>query len=82
MKKTLGNQNDVYLGSPMEIINIKSRYNGYYGYVGDKYYGDNKYKLYIKPKYEHEGDNWILVYVDYYKIHNWVRIVPEELLYQ
>lgn len=70
---------DRFLGSPIEIINNKSRYYGYYGWIDNEYHND-KYKVLIKPKYDYDGKKWIPLYVEYHRVEYWVRIVPEELL--
>lgn len=72
-------QEDRFLGSPIEIINVKSKYNGYLGWIDDKYHNE-KYKVLIKPMYERDGKEWLPMYIDYHQIERWVQVISKELL--
>lgn len=75
MKRLIENENrDQYLGQIIEIINPKSKYSGFRGWVDKRFFND-KYKISLPPAKYEETDKLHILYVDKDDIYRWVRII-------
>lgn len=80
MKRLAKNQEpiDEYFGAYIEVINTKSKYIGYRGWIDIKYYND-KYKLMLEPEpWEEDQEHYHYYYVKINEIHKWVRLMPKQ----
>lgn len=69
-------QEDPYLGKYIEIVNPRSKYFGFFGWVDDKLASDNRYKLFIIPKeYEHFEGDYHINFIKRWDATKWLNIV-------
>lgn len=67
---------DPYLGKYFEIVNPRSKYFGFNGWVDKNYASDDRYKLYIVPKeYEEFKDEYHINFIKTWDATKWLSIV-------
>jgi hypothetical protein len=70
-------ENDLFLGSRVEIINNRSKYYSFVGRV-DKKYHNNKYRITIPPAQWEQTEHDHVIYVGVDSSYKWIRVMPEE----
>lgn len=69
-------EEDPYLGKYIEIVNPRSKYFGFYGWVDKNVASDDRYKLYIIPKeYEDFKGKYHINFIRTWDATKWLNIV-------